>query len=328
MSKRRYFEKHAIYRVYNRTINGEALFTPSAEVSKIIENNLAWATDKHDIRLFGYLFQPDRFDMILMAPHLNIPQFMGDFQALTAREINAHHERNGRFFAGRYDDAKLGDDVQLENLIHVLETPAIRGFVEHPHQWEGASSLRLHRSGDALVGYREDSAKMRQLMRADPQLTREEARERATTRHVVQLAELPDYSPVSPEECRQRLDDLSNEVVSPNETSDERNVATDIEPDEPSGPSGMSRVRDWHFTHRLTDPQPRLPAYLTRNTPRRAAFFKKLDDKNLNYEWARKRLRNGMRRPRFPKGMIPLHRTHVVGSTRPPGQTASRAGPH
>ena len=319
--RRRLQDVGAVYLVSNVTNEGQAFMTPCDAVNSIIRNNLAWAADRRRVELFAYNFNPDAFAMIVAAPCLNLGRFMGDFQGLTAREINAHHGRTGRFFEGRYQSTRLLDDgAIIEALGRVLCGPCEFGLVANPDDWKGVSSLELHRNGEALVGQREDRALYRDLLRANPDMTEAEARRLATTTHTVELAKLSPWR------------DKTHMAYHRTVCATAADHALEIDTDRPRPNLGMSEVANLPMTHWLGRRWRREPLCRASYPSGERPFRKRFADLNLKYENAAAALRRNRKRLDFPHGMIPPHIMRAVGSTRTlprgpvrPGSTANHA---
>lgn len=339
-TRRRHYEKNAIYRVSNRTVRGHALLTPTDEVSAVIMNNLAWSADKHCVDIYCYSVQPDGFDMLVRSEHLSISQFMCDFEGLTAREVNALHGESGKFFAGTFDCTKLESDVLLEQLASIMDAPRARGFVERPSDWAGVSSWELLEHGGETFGVRVDRTLAREIRRAEADVSHTHSLQLATTTHVLKLARLPGFEDVDQDAYWSVLHEAisrraqvgpgaANEVAEYDGDGGAASGSDGLEVVQPrednalpstvrfDTPIGMDALREWPPAVRIRRKRTPAPAYLTRNPQLRERYREASRYRNLKYDWARKRLRNRIGTPRFPSGMIPLHKTRPVGSTEP-----------
>ena len=314
--RRRLQDIGAVYLVSNVTLEGQAFMTPCDAVNTIITNNLAWAADRRRIKLFAYHFNPEAFAMIVGAPCLNLGSFMGDFQGLTAREINAHNGRTGQFWGGRYQSTRLLDDgAIIEALGRVLCGPVTAGLVPSPDDWEGVSSLELHRSGEALVGRREDRARYRDILRADPELSQAEARRRATTTHTVELAKLSPWR------------DQTHMAYHRTVCATAADYALAIDAAHTTRCLGMAEVKTLPITRRLARRWRREPLCSAGCPSTAHAFHERFADLNLTYDNAAAALRRGRKPLPFPHGMIPPHLMRAVGSRRTLPRGSARSSP-
>jgi len=63
------------------------------------------------------------------------------FQSNVAREINAHWERRGKFFAREYDDILVdGDDAFANRYCYLLSNAVKAGLVDTAEEWKGLNS--------------------------------------------------------------------------------------------------------------------------------------------------------------------------------------------
>jgi hypothetical protein len=293
----------AVYLVSNRTIEGLPFMEPDETVNGIIEDNLAWAAATRGIRLYGYCFLADAFFMLVGAPLLNLGNFMGDFQGLTARQINAHLGRRGRFFAGRYQCSHVLDDrAIIEQLGRILSAPC--RDEEHEGAFKGVSSWKLHGSGEALTGKRTDRARMRDIRRANPDMALEDAEQAATTTYKVELAKLPMWN-------QEPHMDYHRTVL--RQVRAHAAWKTDIKVVDLADYDPFAPIEEREQSvHR------RQPRCLTTVPRLRRQFLESVKDKNYRYAVAAARLRRGRGTPVFPHGMIPPHKTLAVGGARGP----------
>ncbi|MGM0558110.1 MAG: hypothetical protein ACQEVA_17120 [Myxococcota bacterium] len=161
----------------------------------------------------------------------------------------------------------------------------------------------------------------------------------ATTEHSVQLARLPALADLSADEYRNTiLEAVERRVASAEPVSEEASNSVEEAPDmldlgefeartlyslhgdtlKFEIPVGMETLKSWPPTYKISEVTPRKPLYLTRNTRLRRRFHHERWHRNLEYELASKSLRSDIGKPKFPRGMIPPHKTRPVGATRPP----------
>lgn len=293
---RRIQKPDAMYLVTNRTIDDQPFMQPSRRVNEIIRNNLAWAAARRNIELYVYGFLPNCFFMLVAAPELNLGRFMGDFQGLTATQINKELNRNGSFFDGSYDDSHVLDEgAIMDQLRCILSVHAAEyATLDGP---KPVSSWPLHQSGEPLVGEREDRELYRNIKRSNPGISDDEARRLATTTYTVELAKFSFWE----DEAHMNYHRKVCEHV---RLSSTRTGLALIEGTEES------------YVHRPYDrPLRRLPRCITTIPSRGEAFKKWVDDLNFRYATASAALRRGRGNLEFPHGMIPPHRPWAVGAT-------------
>ncbi len=304
--QRRIQTADAIYLVGNRCIDEQPFMAPTEAINTIIKNNLAWAADTRGIDLYAYNFRPSSMFMIVSAPLLNLGRFMGDFQGLTARQINAEIGRTGKFFAGRYRARRLLDNnAIIEAIGRVLcETAAAGSHTCDPALTErppGVSSLTLHRTGEALIGERENRTRYRDIKRSNPHISEKQARLRATKTHTVELAKLPMWS----EKAHMNY---HRAVCSAAESHKQRCPGF--------GELTVASARELGCRHAADVTIYFAPMCVTTDPRLRDEFGDRRKLLNHQYDCASARLRRGRGRPRFPEGMIPPHKTRAVGAPR------------
>jgi hypothetical protein len=300
----------AVYVVSNRTIEGKAFMRPDRQVNAIIERTLAWAVDKHCIELFGFLFEADQFAMVLSAPHLNREKFMQDFQSVVGRELKDYIGRTEKgFWAGPYDDELVLDEVSVaEEVVEILCGPCKLELVDHPRDWPGVSSWRLHEHGSSIFRQREDRRRFWELRQKHPEMSETKASRLATVTYELSLMPLPEAEAGKcPDICEMieaRIDD---------QRSSEQSSL------------GAEQVAKWN-PHRKPPRRRRRRRRrcITRCKVRLERHIEYRRDLNHQYVRARGRLQRGDPEPNFPFGMIPPHRPGAVGATRP---DASRPPP-
>ena len=306
---RRIQSEDRIYLVSNRCIDGRAFFRPGPKVNEIVERSLVWAVDNHEIDVFAYVFELNRFEMILGAPRMNLQHFMRDFQSEVATKLKALHGRTERrFFEGRYDSEPFADAGPLvDEIARVVCRPCELGLVDHPRDWPGISSWSQHVGNNTRVVRRQCRQEYWRLRQKYRELDAAEAEELATGTYTMQLQRPFDM------EVGDARGLICAEIDALASTYGERR-------DKP--PLGVETVESM--------PANQPPSRVVRRRRRRvciasgeesrARFVAHTRNANLWYEWGRRRLRLGMPNPPFPKGMIPLHEVDAVGSR-------ARAGP-
>ncbi|MGM0555533.1 MAG: hypothetical protein ACQEVA_04050 [Myxococcota bacterium] len=284
---------------------------PSPRTNAIIRNNLAWAAARRKVDLFVFSFLADCFFMIVSAPKLNLGRFMGDFQGLTATQINAELNRNGKFFAGRYKDTHLLDNASIiEEIGRILSVHAEREDARSDAH-KPVSSWMLHETGEALVGERESREDYRNIKRANPDMPDEEARRLATTTYKVELARFAFWEDEPHRDYHRKVCEQARAHAAWSGLS-----LVDESSPEPESPRRRER------------PVKRLPPCITTSPSLRRDFHKWIEDLNFKYETASAGLRRGRCNPRFPAGMIPPHKPWAVGSPRAPSGSSGDSGRH
>jgi REP element-mobilizing transposase RayT len=202
-----------VYFVTNRCLQTRFFLRPSAKVNAIVRACLAWAADKHQVTIYGFVFMSNHFHMLVSAPLLNLSEFLGEFQGRLARDLNALHGRTSYFWDDRFRcEHVLDDKAMIDKLGYILTNPVESLLVRHPEQWPGVSSWEAHMSDAKVSGRFILMKEYRAMLREDPDLTLEEAR----IRYTFELAKLPCWEDLSDAEyrdkVREHVDGRCNEI--------------------------------------------------------------------------------------------------------------------
>lgn len=292
----RIFEDNAIYFVTNRCIEAMFLLRPDddEETQRICLACLAWAAQKHKVEIFAYVFMSNHFHLLVRAPHMNLGEFMRDFQRELAARINRHRGRTGTVFPRPYDAPKvIGDDMQLEKLRYILNNPCLSDLVHHPADWPGVSSWESHRTGEAQVGRLIDYKELRRLRRKEPSTPRE----KAMRSDPLELAKLPMWEDKTDEEVRQLV------VKHLEEQATERQKERARRRQKVVGPTKIKRK-----TFRYIPPSPkRTPRVkcLCADVVKKKKYLEERITTVDAYKRAMGRWRRGKSKVRFPTGTYP-----------------------
>lgn len=279
-------QSDAIYLVENICLENQAFFRPSDEVNRIIKSNLAWATDKYDVVLYGFAFHPVRFRLVVGAPRLNLQNFMRDFQSQLAIKLNEFWRRSGKFFKRRYASCWILDvDARCEQFCRTICLPC-EDHVDHPDDWSGVSSWELHKSGTPLTATRENRTVFWRLKQSNPGISDREASRRATEHFEIELTPLPAWEHLDAE-------DLRSQIV--------RRIETCIKSAEPGSISAPSVSSDV------------LPLCHASQSAEQAEFEERHAQTTTRHRRATTRLRRNLPGVDYPLGTIPPYQSTTVG---------------
>jgi REP element-mobilizing transposase RayT len=127
-----------VHFITNRCFQRRFFFRPGPKVNAIILGCLAWAAQRHDVRVFCYVFMSNHFHAMVQAVHMNCSDFMGSFKAELARRLNKLYGREGTLYAGRFKaEPVIGDEAMIERMRYILCNPvAIFRVVGTCFGWE------------------------------------------------------------------------------------------------------------------------------------------------------------------------------------------------
>ena len=190
---RRYLEdgRHTICR---RTVERRRFLTPTEETNALVRYALLLTASRHAeaVELSAFCCLSTHYHLSccdkLGGKESRLPRFLGDYNALLARSLNAQLGRGGALWdQGSYDNVEVhgGEAAEIEQLLYVWTQPVVAGLVEFPEQWPGVIFLpedigKTHtatRPDDAFFGTRSKKPPSEiPLLRAEVQL--KELRER------------------------------------------------------------------------------------------------------------------------------------------------------
>ncbi len=309
--KIRTFDKDTIYFVTNSCFQRCFLMAPGEEVNRIILGCLARAVAIHHVQLFAFVFMSNHFHMLVKAPFMNLSEFMRDFQADIAREINRLRSRNGKFFSRRFSaEPILDEEALLDKLDYTLNNPCNDDLVRHIKHWPGVSSWDFHATSEPMVGKWLDRDELRRLRRKDEN-TPEEA---AYKEFELELSTLPNFKDLTKKQAQQKV----CEHIEPTATRLQKERAD--RQDKCMGPRKILATKWWD---RPNDPKksPR-PLCHCSSAQERKAYREQLYETMDAYKKASGRWRDGETNISFPYGTIPPGHTRCIGAPPVPAPFA------
>lgn len=132
------------------------LLSPSRLVNEVFLYCLAYAAQRHSIRVHAFCVLSNHYHLVVTDPRSELPGFMQWLDGTLARCLNAHHGRTENFFApGSYNGADLtdGDDV-LAKMVYTLVNPVAAGLVASADDWPGLRSSTLRGGPRTIVAKR------------------------------------------------------------------------------------------------------------------------------------------------------------------------------
>jgi hypothetical protein len=172
-----------VFVVSNRTFQNEHLL--DYRLHSRIAGALAHYLVIHSVTVYGYSFLPNGFWMVVRCPQGDLGDFMRDFQARVAFEVNDLHDREGSVFHDRYDDEVILDPQALaDKLVEIGSAPVREGFCGYLGEYSGLTCWKQadalgggERDPEACVGKWVDFRRLRSLQRSSPELEPEEVAE-------------------------------------------------------------------------------------------------------------------------------------------------------
>lgn len=128
-----------IYLVTRRCLERRFLLNPEPEVVRIFGYVLAVMLARHGVELLGAVQMSNHHHLVVHDVRGNIPMFMRDLHAFTARAVNRHLRRKDVFWEGTQAAlTELVDAAAVEDILaYVACNPVAAGLVTVGKEWPG-----------------------------------------------------------------------------------------------------------------------------------------------------------------------------------------------
>lgn len=156
----------AVYHITNRAYRGELRLTPEDAVNRFAEGCLAKAARRYGVRIIAFIVMGNHFHLIVEVPFCNLHAFMCHFQRELSHRLNLYRGETGTNFPLRYRDEEIASVEDFEREIaRMLCNPVRARLVAELSKWPGASSLEMHRAGQASRTVRHATRDQAEAMR-------------------------------------------------------------------------------------------------------------------------------------------------------------------
>jgi len=119
-------------------------FVPVAEVVRVFEYLFAVAAARYRMDVHEVLCMSNHFHVLMTDVDGVLPDFMGYFNSLLARSLNAMRGTSGSVFEKEYSVVEVTDDEKaVEHAMYTLANPCSANLVRRSKQWPGFSTLRM-----------------------------------------------------------------------------------------------------------------------------------------------------------------------------------------
>ncbi|MGH1340333.1 MAG: hypothetical protein ACRBN8_02185 [Nannocystales bacterium] len=129
-----------------RAVHRSYRLVPRKRVNRVLEFAFAAVSSKHREKwgMEFYEFLSTHYHIVLFDRFGRVSDFLQDFNAVVARELNALRGKGGKFFAdGPGIQTVLGDERVLEHCVYTLANAVAAGIVHKAAHWKGLNSLRM-----------------------------------------------------------------------------------------------------------------------------------------------------------------------------------------
>jgi REP element-mobilizing transposase RayT len=212
MRKLRYVpQEGTLVEVTCRTLHSRLLMRPSPEVCEIVVGVLGRAQELYPVTVCGVVCLSNHYHLLLVVPDAHrLSQFMLYVNSNLARELGRLIGWREKFWSRRYQAIVVSDEeaAQVDRLRYLLSHGCKERLVSKVREWPGVHCARALLDGTPLTGYwfnrtRESAARIRG---ENPE------RLAYATPHELRLSPLPCWRHLAPEEIRQRVTALVQEI--------------------------------------------------------------------------------------------------------------------
>jgi len=199
--------------ISQRCLLGFFLLRPSDRLNALIAGIIARAQEKYPVKVIALSFLSSHYHLIISSKDQELlSAFMNFVSSNTAREAGRLHGWKGKLWARRFDCVAITDEekIQVARLKYVLAQGTKEGLVASPRHWPGLSTVRALLGGKNLKGIWVDrTALYRARQRKGGRRARPIDFEQEVT---VRLSQIPCWAHLSPEDYRQRILELVQEI--------------------------------------------------------------------------------------------------------------------
>ncbi|KAB2966871.1 MAG: hypothetical protein F9K18_05020 [Thermoanaerobaculia bacterium] len=227
----RFHPPGSLVEVTCRTVQGRFLLQPTSLIADLCRGVLARAVRLYPVQVHAFVFLGNHYHLLLTAPSAaRLATFMNYLNSNLAREVGRAVRWREKFWGRRYQAILVSQEpeAQVERLLYLLRHGCKENLVRRPEDWPGASAVRSLRTGDAVTGHWYDRTR---VCRAGRKRDRLERHDFVAVEHF-DLAPLPCWTHLSPQEHRARVAELVASV----EAETERTI-------EQSGRQPLGRIR-------------------------------------------------------------------------------------
>ena len=297
--------------ITQRCLQGRYLLRPSQQLNELIAGVVAKAGDKYPVEIVGLAVPSNHYHLLATASNQkDLSSFMNFVASNVAREASRLHGWEGKFWAHRYECIPITDEeeIQVERLKYLLSQGCKEGLVASPRNWPGLNSAEAQMGGTGIPGIWVDRTALYRARRkkGGEQLQPSDFAEALC----LELAPLPCWAQLSPEEHQSRIRDLVEEI--------ERETAARHR-QEGTQPLGRRAILRQNPRRRSEVPETRpAPRVHAATRAARSHFLEAYRIFLRAYRAAATKLRAGDLSVEFPEGCFPPSRPFVEAGPSPP----------
>ncbi len=131
-----------------RCVHRSYRLVPKKRVNRVVRFAFAAVSsryrEKFGMEFYEFVFLSTHYHIVLFDRFGHVSDFLKDFNAVVARELNAIRGTGGKFFAdGPGIQTVLGEEKVFEHCIYTLANAVAAGIVHKTAHWKGFNSLRM-----------------------------------------------------------------------------------------------------------------------------------------------------------------------------------------
>jgi REP element-mobilizing transposase RayT len=207
----RYIPEGSLVEVTCRTVQGRFLLKPTCGFREIVIGLLARAQERYPLRIHAFAVLSNHLHLLVSPENAEqLARFMCHFATNLSKEAGRKHQWRGPLLERRYQAIVVSDEeaAQIERLAYVLGHGVKEDLVQRVCDWPGAHAAQALLHGKPPEGIwfdrtREYTARQRGENRPESDF--------ATT-YQLDLAPMPCWKHLRPEQHRQRVADLVQQI--------------------------------------------------------------------------------------------------------------------
>ena len=130
--------------VTGRAVGRMFRFVPQREVVRVFEYLFAVAAERFGMQIHEVLCMSNHFHVLMTDVEGRLPDFMGFFDSLLARSLNALRGSSGSVFEKGYGRVEVTDEAKaVEHAVYTLANPCAADLVRRSKHWPGFTTLRM-----------------------------------------------------------------------------------------------------------------------------------------------------------------------------------------
>jgi len=204
-------EGSGLVEVTTRTVHGRFLLAPSAELNDLILGVFGRAQELYPVRLVAFAFISGHYHLLLQVDDTRqLSRFMCHFNSNVAKEAGRLADWREKIWSRRFQAIWISDEpqAQVERLTYILSHGCKEGLVERLREWPGVSVIPALLDGAPLIGHwfnRSQEYGARQRGESFH-------RRKFATEYTLELAQLPCWAHLSPEQYRKRIAEIVADI--------------------------------------------------------------------------------------------------------------------